>query len=468
MACGGLEDHFSGMLEVGGFLSTDVAELNECESEGLEYGSSRHDNELYTDILSLQVQGVSTTAFGRLLNMPLIAIYNPVCGDGNAKQFFDQHVFPLLLHHGKTIDRVAATEHAGHAGQILIDFLEATEGEITAVLGSGDGTLHEIINFLSSASLKGPRANAPIPRLQIVLVPCGTANALYSSIFPPSVEGDSVNCKLKSIQSFINSSRTIPLTLAVATLFSPRSGNKRSQVAVSSVVVSTALHASILHDSESLRKDIPGIERFKIAAQNNSTKWYTSYVKLLPTLGTGRVQVYDPANKTFVDHPESEDHDPIVDVDGPFAYFLSTVNVDRLEPAFRITPLARTIPPTEASCEVVLLRPLRDPSVSRDNLEARMAFVPKLWAVLGAAYKDGAHINLRYDTGGEITTGGEGPTVVEYIRCGGWEWIPDDIDADTHLLCSDGAISHIEKGGRVVCSTETPMNGAGFVVYAQG
>jgi len=398
--------------------------------------------------------------------MTLLAIYNPVCGDGNAKPFFDHHVLPLLSQHGKTVDTLVATEYTGHAGQLLVDILESTEGDITVILGSGDGTLHEIINILSSASLKGPRASAPIPRLHFVLVPCGTANALYSSLFPPGAESDSVKYRLQSIHSFILSSHTIPLTLAIATLSSPPGEKKRPQVAISSVVMSTALHASILHDSESLRKDIPGIERFKVAAQNNSNKWYNSYVKLLPAPGAKRVQIYNPAIKAFVDHPDSDEHDPIVDVDGPFAYFISTINVDRLEPAFKVTPLARTIPPVEATCEVVILRPLREPSVSWDNPGARAAFVPKLWAVLGAAYKDGAHIDLRYGAHGDITTEGDGPVVVEYIRCGGWEWIPDDKDEDAHLLCSDGAISHIEKGGRAVCSAAVPKDDAGFAVYA--
>ncbi|KAF8061035.1 ATP-NAD kinase-like domain-containing protein [Lyophyllum atratum] len=398
--------------------------------------------------------------------MSLLAIYNPVCGDGNAKLFFDQHVLPLLSQHGKTVDTLVATEHPGHAGQLLVDFLESTKGDVTIILASGDGTLHEIINFLSSASLKGPRASAPTPRLQFALVPCGTANALYSSLFPPGAETDSTIYRLQSIHSYIHSSRMIPLTLAIASLSSPPGEKKRPQVVISSVVVSTALHASILHDSESLREEIPGIERFKVAAQNNSMKWYNSDVKLLPAPGARRVQIYDPASQAFLDHPESDDDDPIVDVDGPFAYFLSTINVDRLEPAFRVTPLARTIPPVEATCELVLLRPLRDPSISLDNPKAREAYVPKLWAVLGAAYKDGAHIDLRYGADGQIITGGDGPAVVEYIRCGGWEWIPDDADDDAHLLCSDGAISYIEKGGRAVCSAATPKEDAGFMVYA--
>ncbi len=159
------------------------------------------------------------------------------------------------------------------------------------------------------------------------------------------------------------------------------------------------------------------------------------------------------------------------------------VNVDRLEPAFRITPLARELPTKGPSCDVVIIRPFRSESTMMDTLEAREAFIPNLYSVLGGAYQNGAHVNLRYQQDGSISAEGDGPPVVEYIRCGGWEWIPvsihlhfqneaylngiqDDIDEGAHLLCSDGQIFTIPKGGRAVCSAAIPMDGAGFMVYS--
>ncbi|KAJ6611763.1 ATP-NAD kinase-like domain-containing protein [Mycena sp. CBHHK59/15] len=393
--------------------------------------------------------------------MPLLALYNPACGDSTAKSFFDDHVLPLLHSSGKFVDKFIATEHHGHAGTILVDFLEEHEGEVAVVLGSGDGTLNECITALSSAQLQ----RAP-SRVVFVLVPCGTANALYSSLFPPPPDATlDATYRLQSAQSFVAGTSTIPLTLAITTLSSPPSARKRPQVRISAVVVSTSLHASILQESELLRAQIEGLERFKVAAERNSTKWYSSWVKLLPAASTEVVQIYDPSIKTFVDHPESDDDDPIVDLDGPFAYFLATVNVDRLEPAFMITPLMSRMPPSEAACDVVIVRPFRSPTVFNNTPEARAAFVSTLWKVLGAAYRKGSHIDLKYDEKGEVTTDGDGPSVVEYIRCGGWEWIPDDADENAHLLCTDGAISVIEKEGRAVCSAATPHDKAGFVIH---
>jgi len=59
-----------------------------------------------------------------------------------------------------------------------------------------------------------------------------------------------------------------------------------------------------------------------------------------------------------------------------------------------------------------------------DSEEARLVFVQKATTVLQGAYKQGSHIDMRYGKNGEIELDGVGPAVVEYIRCGGWDWIP--------------------------------------------
>ncbi|KAK7036679.1 hypothetical protein VNI00_011344 [Paramarasmius palmivorus] len=397
--------------------------------------------------------------------MTTIAIYNPACGDRTAKAFFEQHVIPLLQQSNHPISNFISTEREGHAGELVKESLESIEGQITVVLGSGDGTLHEIINFLSSTEVKGVRTGKPFSELHFVLVPCGTANALYSSLFPPpNPEAiNEVKYRLQSVQAFIDGKRVVPLTLAISTLSSPPSLKIPPKATISAVVTSTCLHAAILKDSEKLRAEMPGIERFKVAAEQNRLNWCNAHAKLLPAANVGYVELYDPSTKSFIPHPEG---DEIVDVYGPFIYFLSTVNVDRLEPAFRITPLAKDITPEEATCDLVIIRPLRDPALNWDSPESREAFAPKLYQVMGDAYRNGVHVDLLYNEKGEIVTDGDGPPVVEYIRCGGWEWIPDDIDETSHVLCSDGLISTIEQAGRVVCTAATPSQDAGFMIYA--
>ncbi|KAF5391842.1 hypothetical protein D9757_001628 [Collybiopsis confluens] len=370
--------------------------------------------------------------------MPTIVIYNPLCGDRTAKTFFDEHVLPLFAKASTPISSIMNTERVGHAGELAQNELEKSGETLTIVLGAGDGTLHEIINHLSNAELKGARIGGPPTQIHLVLVPCGTANALYASLFPPKGgDSSSVEYKLQSVMSYLKGAdpRLVPLTLAITTLSPP-------PAVASSVVVSTSIHASILHDSEALRATIPGTERFKVAAKQNGTKWYNSHVKLLPVASLRVVQLYDPDTKSFINHPDADDNDPwpVIDIDEYHA-FGGYVRCNDRSAVFR--------------------------SYHFDGYSrAREAFANKVWAILQGAYQDGAHVNLSYDDKGQITTEQtDNPYAVEYIRCGGWEWIPDDLDDDAHLVCCDGAISTIEKGGRAVCVAATPDKNAGFLVH---
>ncbi|KAF9459561.1 ATP-NAD kinase-like domain-containing protein [Collybia nuda] len=396
--------------------------------------------------------------------MPLFVLYNPVSGDGTAERFLRDHVVPILSQNGKIVDQVHATQSATHAGQLLINFLESRslgDDEITVILCSGDGTLHDIVNALQSTTSDQSTVDLLTTHLNFVLVPCGTANALYASLFPlkDSDPSDAVY-KLQSLHAYINKrlSGATPLVLARTTNMMAQ---KALSVTIALVVVSTSLHAAILRDSEILRNTMPGVERFKVAARNNVTTWYKSNVNLAPGTSMSTVQLYDPKVKAFITHPDSTTNGSKITLKGPFSYFLSTINVDRLEPKFQITSLAKVLPPTEISCDVVIVRPLRDPSMDKDNHDSRRLFSPKMWSILESAYQEGRHVDLRYDSKGEISIDGDGPTVVEYIRCGTWEWIPEigsaDLDAD--VLCSDGAISHIKSGGKVVFSVVNPDEG---------
>ena len=359
-----------------------------------------------------------------------LVIYNPVGGDSTAKQFVQDHVLPLLKTSDVPIAKIVETEHAGHAGSAAFEFVDSTvSGPLDIIVASGDGTIHEIISTIALApSYKNRSPGAPA-QVNLVLVPCGTANALYSSLFPPKPNDEPVQYKLQGVHAFIKKSKRVPLTLAITDILTQPAGKGSSPVRekaiVSAVVTSTALHASILHDSEALRIEIPSIERFKVAAHQNLTTWYSGCAKLFPSKSTGVVEIWNPFDKEFVPHAESEEDDPYVDIDGPFSYFLSTVNVDRLEPAFQIAPLVTAVPRAGAFLDVVVIRPYRDASLSGlEAEEERKLFAEKSNAVWFGAYQGGDHINLRYDSTGKIVSEGEGELVVEYFRCGGWEWIP--------------------------------------------
>jgi diacylglycerol kinase family enzyme len=186
--------------------------------------------------------------------MPLLVIYNPVCGSQSAKSLTYDHILPLLSQRNATVDAVIETEYAGHAGSIVAGY-ESEKEELTVVLVSGDGTLHEIVNHCYTSTR----------RVSFVLIPAGTANALYSSLFPPSKDSSTVGDKFQSLRAYLDAKkRTIPLTLSVTTFFFAPDSQKSQEPksVVSAVVTSTSLHASILYDSEELRKEIPGLQRY--------------------------------------------------------------------------------------------------------------------------------------------------------------------------------------------------------------
>ena len=96
-------------------------------------------------------------------------------------------------------------------------------------------------------------------------------------------------------------------------------------------------------------------------------------------------------------HEVSSEQDPIVHLGGLFAHFLSTVNVDRPEPTFKISPRGRdVIGHKSAMLDVVIVRPFRDPTIAMESEEVRATFAAKVGAGLGGAYQDGAHIGLWY------------------------------------------------------------------------
>ncbi|KZV79942.1 hypothetical protein EXIGLDRAFT_733967 [Exidia glandulosa HHB12029] len=385
--------------------------------------------------------------------MPVRVLINPGAGAAAAsKALIDSAVSLLYTHLGHEID-VQTSLSAEHLGDLAGEFVGEnvkTSTDLTLVACGGDGTVHEIVNALVRPVVDNPAFNPPT--IRIVVVPVGTANALYYSLFADSPtkyslpEGATVSVsdddllKLQSVLAFIQGG-TQQLAVSRTRLLSAAGGLAGS--IVSFVVTSTSLHASILDTAEQLRKDVPRLDRFQLAARQNISKWYHARAVLHP--GAAR---YDPESDAFVSLSESDGED----LPGPFTYFVSTLNVDRLEPAFRVTPLHRSHPPRAGEMDLILMRPRRNPVCLPEGGPARAASAQTSAQVLRAAYDNGRHVRLRFDAEGGVTEGGDGPLVAEYFRCTGWDWIPEESDEDAHLVCADGTIMSVPAGGKAVCT----------------
>jgi hypothetical protein len=356
--------------------------------------------------------------------MLALVIVNPVSGDGSAPQLMEAHVLPFLNSHSMDY-RLVTTQSADEAGseaQLYINSKDSVHKLI--VLAGGDGTVHEVVNAIVRPIVEDGTYQLD-EHISLVLLPCGTANALYSSLFlpgrpiqKPNGVGDVDEATLYKLESlfayFDVRSRMVPLTLA-ETKFLTKEETVQTRI-LSAVVTSTSLHASILHSAERLRNSIPGIDRFKAAAQENITTWYSSVAKLHSGENVP-VQRYVPSKRAFQDIHLAEGG---VTLNGPFVYFLSTVNVDRLEPQFVITPLYSKVRPEITSVvdymDVVILRP--------GDGQTPQGYAEKLGGFFQAAYMDGKHVDAE-----------ESGIVTEYYRCGGWEWIPTVSGTSHRLEC---------------------------------
>ncbi|KAH7108162.1 hypothetical protein BKA62DRAFT_609708 [Auriculariales sp. MPI-PUGE-AT-0066] len=326
---------------------------------------------------------------------------------------------------------------------------EISADPIVLVACGGDGTVHEIVNAILRPVVD---LAVRIPPIALVIVPAGTANALYASLFPETAEprysaqglDEQLVRQLQSVLSFTQSNGTGQQQhqqLSVSRTQVRAADGELWHDLFAFVVTSTSFHASLLDTAEELRKDVPRLSRFGQAARANINKIYNARATLLPS-PAGPPRIYDPATQQFVATTS-------VELEGPFSYFLSTLNVDRLEPSFRVAPLHRSHPPAPGEMDLIVLRPGRNPV----HGAARTNSALSTQVVMAKAYEDGAHVALRFDPDGVPTMDADGPYLVEYFRCGGWKWIPDASDEHAHLVCVDGTIARVpqEEGGSAVC-----------------
>ena len=213
----------------------------------------------------------------------------------------------------------------------------------------------------------------------------------------------------------------------------------------------------------------------------------------------GRARQYSPAQDAFVEPFTAVAKNGSVELHGPFSYFLSTTTCDRLEPTFVIAPTLTSHPTTEQdppSMDIIVLRPERDPVVRAAKSEGEKAKArgARLGEAMGWAYNAGEHVLKTWKGGdGDIEERGKGEVVCEVYRCEGFDWIPtvsnrpahdnfarpsrrtradakDAAHERSHLICADGSIHTIPKGGRASVGlyrqSPTAASTDGFYVWA--
>ncbi|KAI4931014.1 uncharacterized protein J4E92_004848 [Alternaria infectoria] len=332
-------------------------------------------------------------------------------GHGLADEFFSSAVRPILesIYGNKGVEelKVHTTESPTSILELTdaVLFPAANEGRpIRIILLSGDGGIVDLVNGLSS---KTPNPQIYIPP-QVVILPLGTANALYHSINAGGYDA----WGLPALTSW----KTKPLPTFTAT-FSPGArllideGRQEQElpkdaqgngILHGAVVASWGMHASLVGDSDTTEYRKHGVERFKMAAKE----------ALYPADGSpphpykGKVSILQEKDR-WTTLPEEE-----------HMYILATM-VSHLEKPFCISPATK---PLDGSMHLVHFTPRSGDEVM---------------GIMNKAYDGGKHVgdgDVRYACIDGLRIEFEGKEE------DGGRW---------RRICVDGKIVRLEKGGWV-------------------
>ncbi|KAH6616263.1 ATP-NAD kinase-like domain-containing protein [Boeremia exigua] len=334
-------------------------------------------------------------------------------GHQAAAVFYDECISPLLaavypqdhqtFHVHTTTSATSVLELA-----ITVFFPKANAGTpLRILLLSGDGGIIDLINGLTTHP-SSPSYTAP----QTLLLPLGTANALFHSL-------NAGNPPTWGIPA-LTSHRSKPLPL-FSVAFSPGArllvDEARSEEELATdpasghpslhgaVVCSWGLHASLVADSDTAAYRKFGVERFKMAANE----------ALYPASGSPHVykaKVSVLRGDAWTALPEQE-----------HLYTLATM-VSHLEQPFCISPRSR---PLDGSLHLVHFGPTSGDEAMR---------------LMTLAYQGGKHVEeaaVRYEA-------------IDGLRI---EFEGGEEEGRWRRICVDGKIVRVEKGGWVELRKET-------------
>lgn len=331
-----------------------------------------------------------------------------------AKKFFNQAVSPVLQSVYPTSYSQFQIHETESESSILnltstVFFPKSNAGtSLRIILLSGDGGIIDLVNGLlakpSSAEYKPP---------QVVLLPLGTANALYHSINT----GSDNTWGLRALAT--GESRPLPIFTASFSSGArllvdearkeeelPIDPNTGHPILHGAVVCSWGMHASLVADSDTTEYRKFGIDRFKMAAKE---ALYPSDGSL-PHPYKAKVSVLKGDSWKAL---EAEEH----------TYVLASM-VSNLEKSFTISPATK---PLDGSLHLVQFGPTSGDEAMR---------------IMGLAYQGGKHAD---------------DPVVHYEAIDGLriQFEGKEDDARWRRICVDGKIVMLEKEGWVELRKES-------------
>lgn len=335
-------------------------------------------------------------------------------GTGKAKAFFEgilQPVLGTLFPASHDSFHIHTTESEASVLDLTneVFFPKANAGtSIRIILLSGDGGVIDLVNGL----LSKPASEQYAPP-QVVLLPLGTANALYHSINAGrdntwglrSLAEDSVSHPLPIFTASFSPGARLLADEARKEVELPQDPETGKPILHGAVVGSWGMHASLVGDSDTAEYRKFGIERFKMAAKEALFPADGS----LPHPYKAKVSILNDETWRALD---AQEH----------MYVLATM-VSNLEKPFTISPASK---PLDGSLHLIQFGPT-------DGTEAMR--------LMGLAYQGGQHVNdpaVLYES-------------IDGLRI---EFEGREDDARWRRICIDGKIVRLEKEGWVEIKKE--------------
>ncbi|OLL24873.1 Sphingosine kinase 1 [Neolecta irregularis DAH-3] len=221
-------------------LSSALSESEDEEKSGDIYRLFYWDEERET-IESKVVSGVPNTLIQiyrtKKHEVPLHVLMSPISGSHSAASIFEKTIKPFLV--STDIQYLQCTLDSMSSMKRYIEETNFHEERPLFMLLSGDGVFHDLLNCYEAGEF------------DVCLIPCGTANALASSVGIYSIR-DGIRAFTVGVKR--------NLTPLCVTLY-----GSWQETIKAGVVVSWGFHAQIVSQSENLRDHV-GINRFKVIA----------------------------------------------------------------------------------------------------------------------------------------------------------------------------------------------------------
>ncbi|KAF2445033.1 hypothetical protein P171DRAFT_431800 [Karstenula rhodostoma CBS 690.94] len=384
----------------------------------LPAGEAKEDNAVPEIIIKEDSQTQPTIRPHNTSDEETHVIISTGSGTGKAEIFYEQAVKPILetlWPEGHTNFLTHRTESATTIQELTNDILFPTANAgitLRIVLLTGDGGIIDLVNGLLA---QPPSSSYIAPK--VVLLPLGTANALYHSINVGNPHQNTWGLKALCLNPS-NKAQRKPLPIFTASFSpgarlltnegrdeevlpqDPKSGRP---ILHGAVVASWAMHATLVADSDTAEYRKFGIDRFKMAAKE----------ALYPANGSpphpyhASVSVLQGSDWTLL---PNEEH----------MYVLATM-VSNLEKPFCISPRSK---PLDGSLWLVHFGPTSGDEAMR---------------VMGLAYAGGKHVE---------------ESMVRYEEIDGLRIEFHEKEDRWRRVCIDGKIVRVEEGGWVEITKE--------------